>query len=423
MQRLATVVGTPIDALKRQLAEIVDDAELLAQAEELEKNMLALHSIWEVFRAKLLLREDELLKSVLPAFDDLAWACYQPAMQRFAQVRKEPPLLYFTPLWSPFAQGRDTSFQNEVRASGGALIQDDLLDILRSLPVPLIGLPWYHSAHIPGAIVIAHEVGHIVERDFGLTPVIQAAVAGAGLAQPAAWSAWATEVFADVYGCLGMGPSFVGAMLDLLASGVAEVQREKANPKGKYPTRTMRVSLMLQVLRCIELDDEAQRLEGIWQASYGPRLIPDGYEDDIVKVVSALLRGPYPAITGEPVALSDVLTFPEEYLQKARQIADDALNGRVANLKSHNEARCCFAAARNLHENLPDNPGLNTSYQWIVEAIVAKREGESRTRGAFSRGGSPASPPAAAQQLTPQQVEADRDMGQNLLDLIAKRVA
>lgn len=85
VQRLATLVGTPSEALKRQLAEIADDTELLAQVEEIEKNVLALHSIWEVFRAKLLLREDELLKSVLPAFDDLAWACYQPATQRFAQ--------------------------------------------------------------------------------------------------------------------------------------------------------------------------------------------------------------------------------------------------------------------------------------------------------------------------------------------------
>jgi len=423
VQRLATVVGDPLAALKLELAEMVDDEELLAQAEQLEKNVLALHSIWEVFRGKLLLREDELLKTVLPAFDDLAWACYKPAMVRFALVRKEPPLLYFTTLWSPFAQGRDTSFQNEVRASGGALNKDEFLDILQSLPVPLIGLPWYHSAHIPGAIVIAHEVGHIVERDFGLTPAIQAAVKGAGLAEPAAWSNWATEVFADVYGCLGMGPAFVGAMMDLLASGLAEVQQEKPNPNGKYPTRSMRVSLMLQVLQAIALDDEAQRLDATWQATYGPRLIPTGYEADIPKVVASLLRGPYPAINGTTIALNDVLNFPKDFLQKAKDIADDAANGRENNLRGYKETRCYFAAARYLHENPPARPISNDPYQCIIDAIVTKDEGETRMRGSVSRGASsPAPPQPKAQTLSPEQEKADRSLGQDLLkQLIAMR--
>ncbi len=430
VQRLAMVLGTPIDALKCQLGELVDDDELLSQAEQLEKNVLALHSIWEVFREKFLLREDEMLKTVLPAFDDLAWACYQPAMLRFAPVGKdlalvpkEPPLLYFTTLWSPFAQARDTSFQNEVRASGGALVNDDFLDILQSLPVPLIGLPWYHSAHIPGAIVIAHEVGHIVERDFGLTPAIQNALAGAGLAEPAAWSSWATEVFADVYGCLGMGPAFVGAMMDLLASGLAVVQKENPNPNGKYPTRNMRVSLMLQVLQAIALDDEAQRLDATWQATYGRRLIPAGYGDDIPKVVASLLRGPYPANNGTTISLNDIINFPQDFLQTARDIADDAANGRENNLRSYKETRCFFTAARYLHENSPAGAISDAPYQRLVEAIVTKGEGETRMRGSVSRGASsPAVPQPVAQSMSQEKVEADLALGQNLLSrLIAKR--
>lgn len=422
VQRLALVVGSPIDELKRQLADLVDDAELLAEAEELEKNVLALHSIWEVFRSKLLLREDKLLKTVLPAFDDLAWACYQPAMEHFAPGRKEPPLLFFTTLWSPFAQGRDTSFQNEVRASGGALLQDDFLDILQSLPVPLIGLPWYHAAHIPGAIVIAHEVGHIVERDFDLTPAIQAALASADLDQPAAWSSWATEVFADVYGCLGMGPAFVGAMMDLLASGVAEVQKEKPNPQGKYPTRTMRVSLMLEVLKSLQLDDKAQQLAATWQATYGPLLLPDAYAKDITKVVEALLRGPYPAIKGGAIRLSDVLTYPENFLEQTRQIADAAANGRDTRLRSFKDPRCFFAAARHLHENPPPGPLSNAPFERIIKAILTRGEGESRMRGGpVMRGASPAPATPAAKQLSTKQEEADKALGQSLLKRIAKR--
>ena len=423
VQRLAMVVGAPINAFKRELAEMDDDVDLLAQAEQLEKNVLALHSIWEVFRGKLLLREDDLLKTVLPAFDDLAWACYQPAMMCFANVRKEPPLLYFTTLWSPFAQSRDTSFQNEVRASGGALIQDEFLAILKSLPVPLIGLPWYHSAHIPGAIVISHEVGHIVERDFGLTPAIQSALAGASLAEPAAWSSWATEVFADIYGCLGMGPAFVGAMMDLLASSLAVVQKEKPNPNGKYPTRSMRVSLMLQVLQAIALDDEAQRLDATWQATYGQRDIPAGYEDDIPKVVASLLHGPYTAHNGTTIALNDVLSFPQDFIQKAKDIADDAANGRENNLRSYKETRCYFAAARLLHENPPAGSNSNANYQRLIEAIVSKGEGETRMRGSVSRGASSPQPPQPpAQTLSSEQEEADRNLGQDLLkQLIAMR--
>lgn len=424
VERLATVVGTPIAAFQTEFAAVAEDAGLLARAEELEKNVLALHSIWEVFRGKLLLREDGLFKDVLPAFDDLAWACYRPAMERFAAVRKEPPLVYFNALWSPFAQGRDTSFQNEVRSSG-ALLQDEVfLEILQSLPVPLIGIPWYHAAHIPGAIVIAHEVGHVVERDFGLTPAIRATLDGAGLNQPAAWASWATEVFADVYGCLGMGSAFAGAMMDLLASGVAEVQAEKPNPKGKYPTRIMRVELMLEVLKAIGLDGEAARLDAIWEATYGPRAIPEDYRADVAKAVAALLRGPYPSVAGSGIALSEVLRFPVDFPAKAQEAADWAARGSATELRreQYRDPRLLFAAARHLHENPPARlPAGVDPYALLLAAIVAKGVGESKARGPGSRGEPAPAAGTGPKALTPEVEAADRALGLGLLDLISKR--
>ena len=76
---------------------------------------------------------------------------------------KEPPLLFCSSNASPFIQRRNTPFLAE------GVTADDMERFdaaLAFLPIPIIGVPWSQANHLPAAVVIGHEVGHAVERDF-----------------------------------------------------------------------------------------------------------------------------------------------------------------------------------------------------------------------------------------------------------------
>jgi hypothetical protein len=429
VRRLANVFAAPNEAIRAELQALGDPTAFLGSVESVEKKILAIHAIWEVFRSKLILREDELFQTVLAAFDDLAWACYEPALRRFATVPKTPPLVYFTAAWSPFALGRDASFAAEVRGgvdSSGALADDDLLAILRSLPVPLIGIPWYHASYIPSAIIIAHEAGHVVEQDFALSAPIAAALAGAKLAQPERWRSWASEVFADLWGCLTMGPAFVGAMMDLLAGAVQKIQGEKPR-EGAYPTRNLRVALMLETLSQMGLKDDSERLGQLWQATYGPQALPADFGDDMAKVVVALIAGPYRDNIGANLSLRDLVTLPAGYGAKRLQhLGEYAAANRPQGLVGETDPRLLFAAARWLHENPEQGPSAQ-AFQIIVDQVVQKGTNQVRTRGGGQRDGGAASEPptatlptAAFQAPTPEQQREDRTVGLKVLDLLTK---
>src|SRR5271157_32705 len=119
VRRLAATIDGALDPLRATLKS-KSATDVLAEGESWENEILAAHSIWEVFRSKLVLREDALFVKKLNACDDLAWECYSPALKLWDPDRKGPPLVYFSATWSPFAVSRDSNFQNEVRASMGA---------------------------------------------------------------------------------------------------------------------------------------------------------------------------------------------------------------------------------------------------------------------------------------------------------------
>jgi hypothetical protein len=242
-----------------------ESLDILSQGRAIEEKLLTAHVIWEFFRSKFVQRLDGNLREYLRVCDELAWACYEPVRQQFlaqpanaqsATAVKEPPLVFLNGGWSPFALGRDSAFQVE-RVAGGWLAQQDFRRIVESLPVPLIGVPWYQVAHLPDAVVIAHEVGHIVEWDFHLTPDLTAALDTAQIAgSPEAWRAWRPEVFADLFGCLALGPAFAATLMDFLAQDKARLDADKRNVDawGAYPPAWLRAKLMIETLRLLGAD-------------------------------------------------------------------------------------------------------------------------------------------------------------------------
>ena len=407
VRRVAAVLDGLTESVRQVLDGLPADAVVLDQATSLENSILAAHSIWEVFRAKLVLREDGLFRDILAACDDLAWECYGPAMRVFDPDRKGPPLVYFTATWSPFMMPRDSSFQNEVRAgpgAAGALRDDEFLRVLKYLPIPLISVPWYHAVHLPGAIVIAHEVGHVVEFDFDLTADIAAALSKAGLEHEDVWKGWASEVFADLYGCLCMGPAFVGAMMDLLSASVSSVQSETRSG-GKYPTRALRVELMLGALQR-DHAEEAKRLRATWEDVYGPLGKMLEFKPDVTKVIDAIHAGPY-----RGHALIDIIAFPGDAFAD-RKIGEAAGQGSAADFSKYTDPRRLFAGAQWLHEN--PQPGQHArAYDLIVQQIGKKAVNEYR-----SGDNKPVAKAAVEADLIARQ-DDDRQTGRALANLLA----
>jgi hypothetical protein len=408
VRRLGAVLDGLIESVRKDLRELPAEANVLDKAVSLETSILAAHSIWEVFRTKLVLREDEMFRGVLAACDDLAWECYGPAMQRFDPDRKGPPLVYFSATWSPFMVPRDSSFQNEVRAgpgAAGALRDDAFIEVLKRLPIPLIGVPWYHTFHLPGAIVIAHEVGHVVEFDFDLTTDIATALSNAGLDHGETWKGWASEVFADLYGCLCMGPAFVGAMMDLLTTSADSVRKE-VRTGGKYPTRALRIELMLNAVTRLGHATDAARLRTTWEDVYGTNDAFADFKDDVAKVTCAIFKGPY-----RGHALTDIISFTGNAYAD-RLIGEAAASGQTAALVDQTDPRRLFAGAQWLHENQSNQDPK--AYDRIVEQIGKKHANRYR-----SDNGKPIAEKEVIEKEVTARADADRQSGRGLADLVA----
>jgi len=205
-----------------------------ADAYALTKDVLALFRIWEFLRTRLAQRLEERFHKSLVVADEFAFACYQAAA---AQLYKEPPLVFLNGGFSPFILPRGREFQAEFVPND--LIQgEELLDAMSRLPFPVIGVPWYQVASAWELPVIAHEVGHSIEGDLGLSHELRARVkaAVADASRMDVWKGWCSEAFADYYGCYAVGPSFVSNLGEFLtATGVTAGDR--------YPPASIRLEL------------------------------------------------------------------------------------------------------------------------------------------------------------------------------------
>lgn len=307
VQRLTHQLSGLLDPVKEEVACPPADT-FLRQARRLETAILAAHTLWEFFRSKLVLRESSLFRDHLAACDDLAWACYKPLQDALGGGRRrEPPLVYLNALWSPFAMPRGRNFADEIRSAQGLgthLSADRFQTALDALPIPLVGLPWYHTAHLPGGLLLAHEVGHVADWDFGLDPAIEAAFQSASGIPPDrqdAWLSWRHEIFADAFAICAVGPAFVGTLIDLLAAPASELLGESGLGRV-HPPRLLRIALVLEFLRRLGRSAEAQRLETEWQtlvaAPDGSTAVSADYLPDVPAITTSLLAT---AFEGHPL--------------------------------------------------------------------------------------------------------------------------
>jgi hypothetical protein len=385
----------------------------LAGAANVDQMTLGVRRIWEFFRGKLVQRREPALAGYLRAADEFAFACYHPvrtlAFPDLTDPRgKEPPLVFLNGGSSPFALTRGVAFAAEDVAEE-LLTGPEWERVLRKLPIPVIGMPWQQVAHLPDAVVIGHEVGHAVYQDLSLDATVlklidaavpprddDAALTGlSGRSRNAAWRAWRSEVFADIFCVLASGPAAVAALIDYLAAAPNDVSREARTEADwkKYPTTALRVAIGLETLRRAQPNrprfwaERIAALEESWKTAYPtpPGMRPHAmtaFDNDVEHIVKAILEGPYAALQNKP--LTSALLFSDVEQENAERLASKLAAGDAL---SNATVRELFAAARIAFDRDPSG-FVKRRYQGktlqahLLEAVLAGIEDGVRNRDA-----------------------------------------
>lgn len=339
-----------------------DTDNFLGDCANSEKLILSEHRIWNYFRSKFIQRNEDVFKLYLEVADEFAWECYMPIQKTVypdasTAKGKEPPLVFFNGGASPFSVSRDRAFEPESVIGGGITLDAETVG---KLPIPMVGIPWHQVKNLPEILVIGHEVGHIVEKDFGLTAELEKhldnALDSASDERRSAWKSWLSEIFADLYGCLAAGPAFAGTLIDFIITDKNLISEELkfSSDWGKYPTVYLRVEIILHVLKHLKFDEEIKKYEDLWRSNYTSKM-PKEYLDDIKIIVPQFLNGKYQCLGGK--SIPEIFSFTEQMQKNVKQIAhtlNNVKNGSVVPL-TDNRLRVIFAAIRKSFEEQPEN--------------------------------------------------------------------
>lgn len=330
------------------------DHTVLADARNIESLVLGLRRIWEFFRSKLVQRHAPAMRRFLRVADELAWACYKPMLDLCSAEHREPPLVFLNGGLSPYTLSRDQAFLAE-DVPGQALTGRTYDPILEHLPIPVIGVPWYQVAHLPDLPVVAHEVGHAVEQDFRLHDLVLSNLKrspGAGSARMDHWTAWSKEIFADLWGCLTLGPAYVSSLIDFLAGDQLAVQNEIATAQASYPTATLRILLCVEALNQMDFTADSATLGAEWKEQYPHKHAMSQFEVDLCSVVKAVLAAPLDHPGLPPLMKIEDLRFGVAEWDWAKAGANRLDQGRCPT--DANTIRRCTAAARYLYDQSPE---------------------------------------------------------------------
>ncbi|MFZ3598552.1 hypothetical protein [Streptomyces sp. BH104] len=246
--------------------------------------VLDLHHVWDYFRSKFALRRLDEYRGYLDAADELAWACYAGPLKAALGTgdgrSKEPPLVSFSRDPAPRAHRRGGQYR-DLLPRGGMHTRAGV-QLVRSLPFPVIDVPWYYGSHVPAVLTVAHEVGHHIEDDFGLTETIAARLAGTSLPR-----AWFGEVFADVCASLACGAAYPAVLADVLGT----LEPEPAGGTGELGTHPP-LGTRVRICRAA-LDLTGQEHLKAWPATAAEALA-EGGDPSSTRVARALLDDGYP---------------------------------------------------------------------------------------------------------------------------------
>lgn len=285
-----------IENIKGQIDDALPVDASFKVTDDLNDKILQGHALWSYFRDKLLLRRDDNLRRYLSAADNFAWACFEPLCKKRLEVSgnliwKSPPLIFLGREISPFVYPRNWSLEGQIPD-----VSDEVFsELVQCAPMSVVSLPFYQATHLPETLVLAHEMGHVVEMDLGLSDVLNESLEKVPLNQlteehKVIWKHWRVETFADVFGATVAGVGFCRALAGFLATDRQAIIDETIS-SSSYPTIYLRVLLALEVQRNDDgiLPNEAIALETEWREYYGADHQGKDYEDDLKVIVNCLL--------------------------------------------------------------------------------------------------------------------------------------
>jgi hypothetical protein len=226
-----------------------------------DQYLLWVQRIWEYYRSRFDQRDDPIFHDVLAAADEIVWSCFHamfpdPLPGAPPEAPNRPaPLPYIAPDYSPQALDRPAA---ELQAAAiSTQFQQMLEAYLKKLPILTISLP-PACAQFPWALVyLGHEVGHHVQREAGAIDPFAALLQSAASRAPgvlpeelddvsARWSGWGSEIFADVFSVLMLGPAAYWAMSELEIGDDIYMLTPR---QGRYPAPLVRLALMRALLQ------------------------------------------------------------------------------------------------------------------------------------------------------------------------------
>ena len=179
IRRVAGQLRPIADHVRRSVEEPALGSRWLA----LEEQVLDLHRVWGFFREKLALRRLEELAPYLTLADEFGWACYEPAQHAFVKAEpnrmntvREPPLVYLSAAASPFSMVPRRASRTPTSSAPTASPRERRACSWRACRSPVIGVPWFQLRHLPDALVIGHEVGHVVLNEMTGLEAVEALV-------------------------------------------------------------------------------------------------------------------------------------------------------------------------------------------------------------------------------------------------------
>ena len=383
-------------------------AKVLEERATIEAQVLSLYRVWEFFRAKLALRCVEWLTDYLATADELVWECYEPALDSAnIAATKEPPLVYLNGGWSPFAISRGVAYEAEPVEDEE--IEPQLRKLLKKLPVPVVGTPWYSVKSLGEILVLAHETGHLVEDDFALAPPLDDGLEKAlrkSDERTKAWLSWRCEMFADFWGVLCAGPGFARSLLDFLGGPTADILAEAVDPRGKYPTNALRAMLVVELVRLRHSPAAADEIAEEWAAIFSKQP-HEKYAGDVPLVAKALMSTTFPTL-GNKTAVEIVSKLAPARIQR---VVDDATAG-VSKMKE----KRALALLVGGYEALRRMPNRGDEIEATIMAAVRTNRAEG-TRGTKD----------VELLLSEPRVDAlaasDARAGRDLFDLLLPRAA
>lgn len=335
---LITAYGNTYAAKLGNLPPLSDKPAYEAALYDVMTAIASAQKAWDFFRRKFDQRKSERYVKRLRVADIIAIDCYDAAIEtaktkgwvKEDEVR-EPPLTYLSPEISPMTWARGTR-PNDGRS-------EELEG--KTLPIPVVEVPYDQMANVWELLSISHEVGHEIDADLKLLPAIKTNLSKAfesGTIPPERrrrWLGWASEIFPDLLALQFSGPAFAYMLRNILILPSAAVTNIVLG--DVHPNHYLRMLLCTAYIRSMSgtsqdaafqtaLNGHAANLEVGWIDLYGN---PPGLTDylaDIPVVLAAIMDAPMPSMTG--ATLRSLVDYTAAH-EAAITAGADALRNRM----------------------------------------------------------------------------------------------